>query len=128
MICSIEVSGEFFERGVAKSSAEVVPDFKVSLSQVLIDPQAIRVLRDRLLEWHTNPASFEVGLGTSKEGDQSLSLSLAQDPQLLYEIHRPACIVTYGSPSSMHGRWSFVVDQSCVRSCADELRKVLAAD
>ena len=128
MVCAIEITGEFFARGTTKTSGEIVPDFKVVLSQVLIDRQAVRVLRDRLLEWHTNPASFEIELGTSQEGDQHLSLALAEDPRLLYEVHKPACIITYGSPSAMQGRWSFLVDQSCVQTCAEELRALLSAE
>ena len=128
MVCAIKMRGEFFERGAAKSVGELVPDFSVSLSQVLLYPQAVQLLRNRLVEWQTNPASFEVELGTSKEGDQRFSIALAQDSQLRYEIHRPACIITYGSPSAMLGRWAFIVDQSCVRSCAEELRQFLATE
>lgn len=126
VVCELGVTGQFFRRGVTASSGDLVPDFDVRLSQVMLDVQALQNLRDRLVEWHTNPGAFEVELGTSEEGDQRLSLALAQDPNLLFEVHKPACVVTYFSPSAMQGRWSFVVDQSCVRSCAEELRDFLA--
>lgn len=121
LICVIEIVSEFWARGRIEMGGNTTNDFRISLSQVLVDLSSLKSLRERLIEWQVNPSDFRLQLGAQGDGDQRLSLSIGHDENLIYAAGKPACIFTYESGSSMQGRWSFVVDQSCIRACAEEL-------
>lgn len=127
LVCRIEVIGSFWPRGRIKPGTETTSDFHVVLSQVLIDVQALKSLRERLLEWQVNPNDFDVALGARDEGDQQLMLAIGRDDSLIYSAGKPACVVTYACGSVMQGRWVFVVDQSCIRLCADGIDEFVRA-
>lgn len=119
LVCGVEASGEFWPRGQVDRSAGTVTDFHVTLPQVLIDLASLKSLRERLVEWQVNPSAFTLELGLSGKGDQRITFAIGRDENLIYSLDRPACTLTYACGSAMQGRWSFVVDQSCIRLCAE---------
>jgi hypothetical protein len=121
LVCRVEASGEFWPRGDIDRSADTVTDFHVTLPQVLMDLVALKLLRERLVEWQVNPSSFALELGVSGNGDQRIAFTIGRDESLIYSVDKPACTLTYACGSAMEGRWSFVVDQSCIRLCAEAL-------
>jgi hypothetical protein len=121
LICQLDIFGEFWPRGRINSGTKTTEDFHVVISQVLIDFKSIQSLRERLVEWHANPSEFMIVLTSQDEGDQQFKLSIGSDSKLLFSVWKPACVLTYECGSSMQGRWSFLIDQSCIRLCAEEL-------
>jgi hypothetical protein len=119
IVCGMKVQGDFSPRGLRNYGSGQVNDFQVTLPQVLVNPQSLGLLRERLVEWQVNPSSFSLELGVSSGSDQRLTFAIGQDDKLIYSVAKPACILTYTGGSSMLGRWAFLVDQSCIRLCAD---------
>jgi hypothetical protein len=115
----------FWQRDVLVSKAELVRDFEVLLPQVVVDLDALSELRHRLVEWQVNPSEFVCRLGTEKGGDQVLTFAVGRDANLICNVLRPACILTYECGAAMVGRWAFLVDQSCIRLCSDSLGEFL---
>jgi len=120
-VCRIEVSGDFWPRGVVRQTIDLTEDFHVVLPQVLIDLASLKALRERLIEWHVNPSSFSIELGVRHGEGQQLAFAIGQDDGLIYSVGKPACMLTYACGSAMKGRWAFVVDQSCIRLCAESI-------
>jgi len=52
-------------------------------------------------------------------------ISIGQEERLICSPAKPACKISYNSSSAMLGQWIFVVDQSCIKICADEIAIVL---
>jgi hypothetical protein len=121
LVCSFEVEGIAWQRDRALSEASQTTDFRVELPQVVVQTDLLKSLRQRLVEWQSNPAEFVCELCDAAEGDQRLALSIGRDDDLIYSAGKPACILTYACGASMTGRWAFVVDQSCIRLCAESL-------
>lgn len=121
LVCGFGAAGEFWPRGHIARSADTVTDFHVTLPQVLIDLASLKLLRERLVEWQVNPSGFALELGVSGKGDQRISFAIGRDENLIYSADKPACTLAYTCGSAMEGRWSFVVDQSCIRLCAEAL-------
>lgn len=103
-------------------------DFAVLLPQVVVSNVALKDLRRRLVEWQINPSDFVCDLGAGTGGDQALTLSIGRDSELIYSVGKPTCALTYRCGASMSGRWAFVVDQSCIRLCAESLNEFLKSD
>ena len=123
LVCGVEAIGEFWPRGHADHGAGTVTDFHVTLPQVLLDLASLKLLRERLVEWQVNPCGFALELGIAGKGDQRITFAIGRDENLIYSADKPACTLTYACGSAMQGRWSFVVDQSCIRICAEGIRE-----
>ena len=120
LLCEVETSREFWPRGHDGCGEGTVPDLQVNLPQVLINLASLKSLRERLVEWQVNPSAFALELGAAK-GDQQLTLAIGQVQGLICSVEKPACTLTYACGAAMQGRWSFVVDQSCIRLCAEAM-------
>lgn len=120
-LCSVKIESDFWQRDRDFTKAAGFRDFDVCLYQVLIDPEAFGVLRNRLAAWLTTAAEFECPLGTHSPSDPGLIVALGKAPDLIYSASKPACTITYKNAPAMAAKWSFVVDQSCVRACIESL-------
>ena len=119
LVVGFETSGEFWPRGSSDRSGSTVTDFQVALPQVVLGLASLKSLRERLVEWQVNPSSFALELGVGRKGDQRITCAIGRDENLIYSVDKPAFTMTYGCGSAMQGRWSFVVDQSCIWLCAE---------
>jgi hypothetical protein len=124
-ICSFEIEGLSWQRDRALEVANLVRDFTVQLPQVVIDLEALKELRERLIEWQVNPSDFICSLNVGTVRDQTLTVSIGRNPDLIYDVGKPACTLVYHCGASMSGKWAFVVDQSCIRLCADSITEFL---
>ncbi|VDO54565.1 unnamed protein product, partial [Brugia timori] len=95
IVCGMKVQGDFSPRGLRNYGSGQVNDFQVTLPQVLVNPQSLGLLRERLVEWQVNPSSFSLELGVSSGSDQRLTFAIGQDDKLIYSVAKPACILTY---------------------------------
>jgi hypothetical protein len=127
LLCQIQVTGEFWQRRVKQQPTDLTSDFEVVLSQVLVDIDALKSLREKLVEWQVNPSSFSVELGIQSGGDQRLSFSIGQEKTLIYSADKPAVTISYSCNASMESKWAWVVDQSCIRLCAESIRDFVRA-
>ncbi|QSI33331.1 hypothetical protein GNX71_28705 [Variovorax sp. RKNM96] len=124
LLCEVETSREFWPRGHDDRSQGTIPDLQVKLPQVLINLASLKSLRERLVEWQVNPSAFTLELGAAK-GDQQIAFAIGQVQGLICSVDKPACTLTYACGAAMQGRWSFVVDQSCIRLCAEAMAEFL---
>lgn len=126
LVCALSLKSDFWRRGATESHLEVVNDLNVELPQVLLSQQAMHALQINMSKWLVSGDLFAIGLGAVGEGDQTLSIGLELDANLLCTASKPAFVVHYSSGSVMQARWAFLVDQSCIRICSDEIQAALA--
>lgn len=128
LVCSLRVEGSFWDRSRHLSSADIIPDFDVCLAQVLVDVECLEDLRKRFEEWLRAGTHFECRLNASKSGGQELIVSVGADPGLIYVDAKPAFMIEYSAGAFMTGKWSFIVDQSCVRLAIEALEHMFLLD
>lgn len=127
MTGSLTLERQTWQRDRPLQNAALTRDFRIELSQVVLRIDSLRRLRQRLIEWQVNPAHFTCELCDITAGDQRLSMSIGRDERLIVDLFKPAFIVAYACGPSMSGRWAFLVDQSCIRLCAERLGELLRA-
>ena len=125
---SLTLERQAWQRDRPLKNAAMTRDFRIELPQVVLRVDSLRRLRQRLVEWQVNPAGFTCELCDAAAEDQSLSMTIGRDERLIADLFKPAFIVTYDAGPSMAGRWAFLVDQSCLRLCAESLGEFLRAN
>lgn len=120
------IEGQAWQRDRPLKNAALTRDFRIELPQVVVRLDALRRLRERLVEWQVNPAGFTCEL-CDPAADQRLSVSIGRDERLVTDLFKPAAIVDYENGPSMRGRWAFLVDPSGLRHGAESLGDVLRA-
>lgn len=123
--CSVKLESDFWQRDRDAQQPKLTRDFDVRLHQVLIEPQSFGILRNKLDVWLTTAAEFEFQLGTHSPSDPLLIVSLGMVPDLICTHGKTACTFNYKSAPNMDAKWSFVVDQSCVRACIESLDRFI---
>jgi hypothetical protein len=83
----------------------------------LVSVQALRGFRQNLICWLDCPEDVTANLGS---GYGEWSLSLAPSTELISSIEKPVLESVY-SDSHWYNRSRFIVDQSCIRICAESL-------
>ena len=126
-VCALKIKSDFWRRGSKEAGMEMVSDLNVELSQVLLSQVAMHALQVKMNEWLEGGYLFEIELSAIGEGDQKLIISLENDVNLLCTASKPAFVVNYSSGSVMQARWSFLVDQSCIRICTHEIQSTLTS-
>jgi len=122
---SLTLERQAWQRDRPLQNAALTRDFRIELPQVVLRIDSLRSLRQRLIEWQVNPADFTCELCDGTAGDQRLSMSIGRDERLIAAVFKPAFIITCDCGPSMSGRWAFLVDQSCIRLCAESLGELL---
>lgn len=122
---SVTVTGTFWQRDRELSGAALTRDFDVVLHQVLVEVEDLVGLHRQLVAWLQTFAEFECELGTAAPGDPRIHLQLGKNDGLICTRDRPALTLTYRGMPAMEGKWAFLVDQSCVRLCAEEVQAFL---
>lgn len=127
--CSLQIVGDFWERDRDLSIANITQDFDVLIPQALFDLDALEELRHSLVQWPDHQSrEFTCEIGAKPmDGDQRFTFSIGHDERLICTPTKPACALAYICGPSMNAKWSFVVDQSCIRSCAESLTEFLGA-
>ncbi|WP_457336920.1 hypothetical protein [Rhizobacter sp. P5_C2] len=125
LTAALTLEQQTWQRDRPLQNAAMTRDFRIELPQVVLRIDSLRRLRQRLIEWQVNPAHFTSELCDIAAGDQHLSMSIGRDERLIADLFKPACIVACDCGPSMSGRWAFLVDQSCIRLCADSLGELL---
>ncbi|WP_431046502.1 hypothetical protein [Roseateles sp. L2-2] len=125
LLCSLTMEGAFWQRDRSATDADVVDDLLICFKQILVDVHALKAFHAQLLRWEHERAHFAVQLGSQARGAQSLSVSVGEDPSLIFNSEKPAFMICYRDGTTMETRWSFVVDQSCVRICIEALEEAL---
>ena len=123
--CRVQLWGEFWDRNVPTAAADLVPDFRIDLPQVLMAEESLRALHDHFDHWLTSYEHFDCELVPDDAGGQSLVVSVGKREDMIYTRDKPAITFTYSAGFSMRGEWSFVIDQSCVWLCRDALKEFL---
>jgi hypothetical protein len=92
----------------------------VSLPQVVISRRRVEELADGLVKWLESPTQIVVDLCHDTK-NQDLVVSLTHsEPQTI--PGKAKFELQYSTVAFVSGRWSFGVDQSCIRIFSDELR------
>jgi hypothetical protein len=125
LLCAIHIVGETWQRDRPLANAALALDFDVLLPQVVVNWLSFELLHKRLGEWQSNPNEFVCDLGGKELGDQRLTFAMGRNERLICSTLKPALTFSYSDGASMAGEWAFVVDQSCIRLCADELARIL---
>jgi hypothetical protein len=125
VVCALSISGQFWQRDRDLAAASLTRDFQILLPQVVLELKALERLQEMLTDWQASRDDVEAAL-TGAAADQHLSFSIGKDDGLIYTPDKPACTVRYECGPAMSGRSSFVVDQSCIRICSEEIRDFIS--
>lgn len=125
VVCSVRVRQSSWQRGRDGLGRALVKDVDIKLFQVVIDAGSLARKQRELADWLDNHQTLTIDMSSSEHQDQSLEFSINVDRSNVLETW--TCSLVYECGTSMVGRWSFVVDQSCVRLCAEALGEVLDA-
>jgi hypothetical protein len=125
VICTdLVIRGAFWPRLKLQSNEYVEPvlDYSVALPQVVFEWGAVDELISELGEWLDSPKKISIELCQKAQGDQSFIISFGAIEELISSVQKPACTILYSGTVFNRGKWSFVVDQSCIRIFHEELR------
>jgi hypothetical protein len=121
------IEGSFWDKlETVKSGlerAKLVPDFGVSLPQVITTLAQLTELRDALGNWLRVPQELTVSLGCE---DSAVTVTLRPRDDVVSSIDRPVCEFTY-RVSRLRVALQFVCDQSCIRLMHSGLHTWLGA-
>jgi hypothetical protein len=122
-LSEVAVTSLWPDRSAAKYSFLTPPkDTVVTLSQVVMAVEFVRQLILRLNDWLESSADVSVNL-CPKQSDQRFIIELGPT-KIPNSLKKVALQVEYFSGAFM-GKWSFEVDQSCIRLFVDELSNSL---
>ncbi len=117
--CSLLVCGRFWDRNEVENKS-LVADFRVELPQVLISAERLKLLLSEIDRWLVEQEDFECAI-SSPNGGQEFTVTVDREPSFVYSIGKRAITLRYGNGEAMVGKWSFIVDESCLRICRDGL-------
>lgn len=87
------------------------------IGRILVSVQALREFRQNLICWLDHPRDVTADLGLRYE---EWSLSIAPSAELISSVDKPVFESVYRD-SHTYTRFRFIVDQSCIRICAESL-------
>jgi hypothetical protein len=106
------------------SFSDLPTDFTVTLSQVVITRQQIEELIEELDHWLDSPTEMSKSLRPPGPNEQDLKFSLKLRKSQT-NLGHAGFEVEYSGVAFTAGKWSFSVDQSCIRIFVSELRSSL---
>jgi len=99
-------------------------DFAITLSQVVISRPRIEEFTDELEQWLKSPRRVSKAFCLVPK-DQNLRFRLGAPAPSKNRLEKAIFEAQYSGIAFPSGKWSFGVDQSCVRILAGELRTAL---
>jgi hypothetical protein len=129
LLTSAFIEGSFwppqeFEDESAGAARSLSLDYHVALPQLVLDRIKLEEWTDELESWLSTPK--EISLGLSGDRHQIFDISIGVRPDTICSIDRPVFSLSHASRSFAIGRWSFVIDQSCVRCLLEGLHQALS--
>lgn len=128
ILSTICISGQFWiPRPFAdpRTSNDVSEAFSVILPQIILRKSLVENLIIELTKWLVIPREFYLNL--SGNTHQIFTICFEVTDKLISSIEKPACTITYAGGTFKVGKWSFIVDQSCVRTLREELTAAMQA-
>lgn len=125
LLTELSISGLWIDRATEVISFEILKkEFAVSLPQVVLSKHKLADLVDDLDRWLQSAAEVSVSLCASHPGEQELRIHIGP-PVNERRLEETIMTVEYSGIGFTAGKWSFEIDQSCVRIFRDELRNAL---
>ena len=122
----VRIEGRFWRReSVVETSAELVDDFSVQLSQVLLRGGALQQFGEALGDWLSCRQGFSLELSGVK--GQSLEFCIGVRDDLICTVEKPALTVRYGGERMRSAEWFFLVDETCIARLKVELTRSLSS-
>jgi len=120
LLTSAIIHGEFWRAPEFETSNDATPDFQVSLPQLVLDKAKLDEFSDELERWLEKPKEISLSL-SGNHPHQALDVSIGPRSGIISTMDKPVFSLRYASGSFELGKWSFVIDQSCIRCLLDEL-------
>jgi hypothetical protein len=127
LCCDLRLRGEFWDRRKALAQAGIVPDFHVTLPQILMSVSALNQLRAHLDDWIGSKFGFDCQICPVGVGDQALMISVGARDDLINSSDKPVLTLSFRCGPAMTAEWAFVLDQSCISAWRDSLQDFLQA-
>lgn len=125
VLCAVSVHGLLWDRRVQLSVADLVCEYEVRLPQVVISREALRDFACALDAWAPGQSIGSIDLAVGAGAGQKAHIRVGPFDGLLTRSDKPACVVELGSDSVMAAQCAFLVDETCLRMCAEEIRSFL---
>lgn len=123
VVAEVEIAGSHLERDQSAIAAEFTLDYEVKLHQVVLRIDRLELLSKALGIWLES--QDEVAIELSDFCGQRFQLSIGTVSHLISSKDKPAFAIRYIGGAINSADWSFVVDQSCLRTCSEELTVAL---
>ncbi|MGW8391823.1 hypothetical protein [Pseudoduganella sp. HUAS MS19] len=123
VLAEIAISGLQFERDRSAMFAESILDYEVTLHQVVLRIDRLELLLKALGKWFESQE--EVSIELSEFCGQYFQLLIGALPGLISSKEKPAFAIRYTGGTISSADLAFVVDQSCLRTCYEELNTAL---
>ena len=123
IVCAIGISGDFWDRGVALDIASLKEDFHSVFPQVILSREYLSALCKKLDAWLELPEEFSCDLSEPTRSYQEIIFSLGRRPEFISSIDKPVFELQVIISPTVVSKYAFIVDQSCIRICRDELRR-----
>jgi hypothetical protein len=122
VISTIRGHGKFWDRQqsmTTRALGELVPDYELYLSQVILSEERLRQCREHVEQWLSNPLEFELQLSATSEPLVTLFIGVRED--FISKVDRPVFSLQYSS-SRIKAESCFVIDRSCINLFSQGLK------
>ena len=130
LLVEIVLTGRYWNRSkLARkdfTASDLVKEYSVILSQVLVAESAVKRLRDQLSKWVRTPinkfaaTTLQVKEELAGLDSQMFKMEFGPQEDLIVDVGHTVCTISY-KMNALAGQCSYVVDQSCVQTFIDGL-------
>lgn len=118
----VRMRSEFWER-MQSGLGDVVPQYDVTLHQILVVPFKLDALSRAISSWLEARSPFRLQL--AGEPDQLLSVAVGPSDSLVSSREKPVLRLVFEGAPTFSVEWSYVVDQTCLATTLDGLNGLL---
>jgi hypothetical protein len=125
LISRVEIQGLFWSYLDEEFRGEVIEDFTALLHQVVFHKNQLEAFLWHVNAWLQQPEHISLDLSSGLNSCHKFNISIGKSEEIISSTDHPVCTIEFSSGVFKLGKWSFVVDHSCISLLAEELSEAL---
>ncbi|MEZ5901325.1 MAG: hypothetical protein R3D51_17740 [Hyphomicrobiaceae bacterium] len=125
LVLSIRYDGDFWQRELIRAAdPPLITDFRLQIAQVAVAYEALKVFADELKAVSSDPTKSIGGVRAVMDASifgQKFSLVIGRKAGVKYAGDYTSCAMMFTNGKTLTIDASFIVDQTCIRVCAESL-------